>query len=122
MVSGTQNINININISDGIGSDIAADDDSISNMRMTEQAIPTEGQDFPTIMKLGESKPTKKDLVIGTWNIQSGRSTRLDTALRALSIVGVDLLFLTETKLTNGVYTQFSLGYWVLATNATSHH
>ena len=46
----------------------------------------------------------------------------METALQALSIVGVDLCFLTETKLTNGIHTQFSLGYRVLATNAMSHH
>ena len=73
-------------------------------------------------MEPAESKPTNKELVIGTWNIQNGRSTRLKTALRALGIVGVDLCFHTETKLTKGIYTQFSLGYQVLATNAMSHH
>ena len=120
MVSGTQNINININNSSS--SDIAADNDSNSNMRTTEQAVPTEGQDLPTTMKQVESEQTNKELVIGTWNIQSGRSTRLETALRALSILGVDLCFLVETKLTNSMYTQFSLGYRILATNAMSHH
>ena len=35
---------------------------------------------------------------------------------------GVGLCFLTETKLTNDIHTQFSLGYRVLATNAMSHH
>ena len=81
-----------------------------------------EGQNLPTTTKPAESKPTNKEIVIGTWNIQSGRSTRLETALQALSIVGVDLCFLTETKLTNGIHTQFSLGYCVLATNTMSHH
>ena len=46
----------------------------------------------------------------------------LETALQALDMVGVDLCFLTETKLTKGIYTQFPLGYRVLATNAMSHH
>ena len=95
MVSGTQNININ----NGSSRDIAADNDS--NMKATEQAVPTEGKDLPTTMKLAESKPTNKE--------------------QALSIVGVDLYFLKETKLTNGIYTRFSLGYWVLATNTMSH-
>ena len=112
MVSGTQNININININNGSSSDIAADDNSYSNsnMRTTEQAVPMEGQDLPTTMKRAESKSTNKELVIRTWNIQSGKSTRLETALRTLSIVGADLCFLMETKLTNGIYTQFSSG------------
>ena len=46
----------------------------------------------------------------------------MEAALQALSIVGVDLCFLTETKLTNGIHTRFSSGYRVLATNAMSHH
>ena len=116
MVSDIQNININ----DGSSSDITADNDS--SMRTIDQAVPMEGQDLPTTIKPAESKPTNKEIVIGTWNIQSGRSTRLETALRALSIVGVELCFLTETKLTNGIHTRISLGYRVLATNAMSHH
>ena len=72
-------------------------------------------------MKPVESKPTNKELVTGTWNIQSGISTRLETALWALSIVGVDFCILIETKLTNGIYARFSLEYRVLATNAMSH-
>ena len=115
LVSGIQNININ----DGSSSNIAADNDS--NMRTMEQTVPRRGQDLPTTMKPAESEPANKELVIGTWNIQSGRSTRLETALWALSIVGVDICFLTETKLTASIYTQFSLGYQVLATNAMSH-
>ena len=51
-VSGTQNVNIN----NGSSSDIATDNDS--NMRTTEQAVPTEGQDLLTTMKPVESKPT----------------------------------------------------------------
>ena len=73
-------------------------------------------------MEPAESEPTNKELVIGTWNIQSGRSTRLETTLWALGKVGVDLCFLTETKLMGGIYTQFSSEYRVLATNAISHH
>ena len=110
MVSGTNNININNGSS---SSNIAANNDS--NMRTTEQAVPMEGQDLPTTMKPAESEPFNKELVIGTWNIQTGKNTRLETALWALSIVGVDLCFRTETKLTNGIYTRFPLGYQVLA-------
>ena len=120
LVSGIQNINININ--DGSSSEITTDDDSNSNMRTTEQAAPAEEQDLPTTMEPAESKSTNKELVIGTWNIQSGRSTCLETVLQVLGIVGVNLCFLTETKLTKGIYTQFFLGYRVLATNAMSHH
>ena len=105
-VSDNQNVNIN----DSSSSNIAANNDS--NMSTTEQAAPPieEVQDLPTTMKPAESEPTNKELVIGTWNIQSGRSTRLETALRALSIMGVDICFLTETKLTASIYTRFSSG------------
>ena len=116
LVSGIQNININTRSS----SDNTADGDS--SMRTIEQTAPTEGCDLLTTVKPTEPKPTNKEIVIGTWHIQSGRSTRLETALRALSIVGVDLCFLTKTKLTNGIHTQFSWGYQVLAINAISHH
>ena len=114
IVSGIQNVNIN-----NSSSNIAADN---SNMRTTEQAVPTKGQDLPTTVEPANSEPTNKELVIGIWNIQSGRSTHLETVLWALGKVGVDLCFLTETKLREGIYTQFSLGYRVLATNAMSHH
>ena len=102
LVSGNQNININ----DGNSSDIAANNDS--NMATTEQTVPTGRQDLPTTMKPAEPKLANKELVIGTRNIPSGRSTRLETALQALSIVGVDICFLTETKLTESIYTRFS--------------
>ena len=45
----------------------------------------------------------------------------METALRALGVVGVDLAFVTETKLMDGIYTRFSSDYHVLATNAVSH-
>ena len=108
------------NINNDSSSDITADDDSI--IMTTEQTVPPEGQDLPTTVKPTESEPTNKELVIGTWNILSGRNTHLETTLRALSKVGVDICFLTETKLTDGIYTRFSSGYRVLATNAVSHH
>ena len=55
-------------------------------------------------------------------NIQSERCICLETAHWALGIVGLDLCFLTEKKLTKGIYTQFPSGYWVLTTNAMSHN
>ena len=67
----------NINIHDGNSNEAAAE----ANTRNTEQTVPTEEQDLPTTMKPTESEPTNKEIVIGTWNIQSGRSTRLEAAL-----------------------------------------
>ena len=46
----------------------------------------------------------------------------METALQALGIVGMDLCFLTETNLTEGIYTRFPSEYRVLATNAMSRH
>ena len=46
----------------------------------------------------------------------------METALWALGKVGVDLCFLTETKVTDGIYTRLSSDYHVLATNAMIHH
>ena len=51
-------------------------------------------------------------------NIQS--NTRLELALRALDKMSVDLCFLTEAKLTDGVYTRCSPGCHVVATEAMS--
>ena len=47
-----------------------------------------------------ESFPDTAEIVIGVWNIQSDRSFQLETVLRALSVLGVDIAFLTETNLT----------------------
>jgi len=46
-----------------------------------------------TAVNSSESIPATTEIVIGTWNIQSGRNCRLETALRALGVVGVDLAF-----------------------------
>jgi endonuclease/exonuclease/phosphatase family metal-dependent hydrolase len=42
-------------------------------------------------------------------------------ALRALDVLNVDIGILTEAKLTDGVYSRFSQGYTITATEATSH-
>ena len=63
------------------------------------------------------------DLIsIATSNIQRGRNGCLETALRALDIMGLDLALLKETKLTNGIHTKYSSDYNnLLATSAASH-
>ena len=43
--------------------------------------------------------------VLTLFNIGSGRNGGLESALRAMDNLGVDLGFLVETKLTGGVYT-----------------
>jgi hypothetical protein len=59
---------------------------------------------------------------IGTYNIQSGRAGRLETVLRALQQMNMDIGILTETKLTQGIHTRWSSGYQVYATEARSCH
>jgi hypothetical protein len=59
-------------------------------------------------------------VTLASFNIQSGRTGGLEAALRAMDQLGVDIGFLTETKLTGGIYTQHSSGYDVLVSNATS--
>jgi hypothetical protein len=62
----------------------------------------------------------KKTIRFGTFNVQSGRNGRLETALWAMGQMGIDWGLLTEVKLTNGVHTRFSSDYHVVATEAPS--
>ena len=57
---------------------------------------------------------------LATWNIRSGRNGGLESALRALDALEVDIALLTETKLTKGIYTRWSSSYSVIATDAKS--
>lgn len=65
--------------------------------------------------------PTRTPIRIATYNIQSGRSGRLEFALRAVGEMKVDICFFTEAKLTDGIHTRMSNGYQVVATKALSH-
>jgi len=115
------NTNINININAESSSNVTIEINSNSNGGNNGQSTPPGEPDADvTAVNSSESLPATTEIVIGTWNIQSGRNSRLETALRALGVVGVDLAFLTETKLTDGIYTRFSSDYHVLATNAAS--
>ena len=57
---------------------------------------------------------------VATYNVRCGRNAGLESALRAMAATGVDLGIFTETKITDGVYTRFSSGYNVTASNAVS--
>ena len=63
-----------------------------------------------------------KKIKIATYNIRSGRAGNLESALRALEQMEVDLAILTETKLTDDRHTKFNFGYRVVATKAASHN
>jgi hypothetical protein len=59
-------------------------------------------------------------VALASFNIRSGRNGGLESALRVMDNLGIDLGFLVETKLTGGVYTRFLSGYNVLALEAPS--
>ena len=65
---------------------------------------------------------SQQSITLATYNIRNGRAWGLETALRALSQMGVDIGILTETKLTGGIHTRFCCGYRVFATQAASPH
>ena len=54
----------------------------------------------------------------GTYNIRNGRNGWLETVLRAMEQANIDMGFMQETKITDGVYTRASAGYRVVATDA----
>ena len=64
----------------------------------------------------------RRCLRFGTWNIRNGRGEGLITALRAMSQMNIDFGVLTETKVTDNVYTRRTDAYQVIATNAASPH
>jgi hypothetical protein len=71
----------------------------------------------------GLCPPSRPDgsgsVALASFNIQSGRNGGIEAALRAMEQMGIDIGFLLETKLMGRIYTRHSLGYDVLASNAT---
>jgi hypothetical protein len=57
---------------------------------------------------------------IGTYNIRNGRVGNLEGALRAMNKMNMDIVLLTETKLTNDQHTKKAFGYDVVAMKARS--
>jgi hypothetical protein len=117
---GNNTTTINTTIGDNSNITININSNSSSVNSGQEIPPPEEPTAEATATNPLESPPDTVELVIGTWNIQNGRNKRLETALQALGVVGVDIGFLQETKLTDGIYRRFSLDYHVLATNAVS--
>lgn len=62
------------------------------------------------------------DMKICTFNVRLARNFRLESVLRELKQMNMDLAVLRETNLTNNIYTRSSQGYQVSATNANSAH
>ena len=59
---------------------------------------------------------------LAMYNIQSGRGGRLERALGEIKQMNIDIDILTKTKLIDGIYTRFSSGYHVHATETTSNN
>jgi hypothetical protein len=57
---------------------------------------------------------------IGTYNIMNGRAGNMEGTLWAMNKMNMDIVLLTETKLTNDQYTKRAFGYDVVATKARS--
>jgi exonuclease III len=55
---------------------------------------------------------------IATYNIRNGQQGNLESALRALQFMYVDLAILQETKISDEKYTKAYFGYEVLASKA----
>ncbi len=76
------------------------------------------------MVTMARRPPSRADgrgsFLVATYNVRCGRNAGLESALRAMAATGVDLGVFTETKITDGIYTRFSSGYNVTASNAVS--
>lgn len=59
---------------------------------------------------------------VGTWNIRDGRGGGLEAACRALEAANIDVCVLQETKISNGIHTRYSSGYYVACSVAPNPH
>jgi hypothetical protein len=70
----------------------------------------------------GQELPPQADgsgfIMLAMFFIRSSCNGSLESSLWAMAATGVDCGVLTETKITNNIYTQFSLGYNAVALNA----
>ena len=58
----------------------------------------------------------------GLYNICNGQNGGIESTLRVMSQVNVDLGVFQETKGTGGIYMRGSVGYWGTATEALRTH
>jgi hypothetical protein len=65
---------------------------------------------------------TPQQVHLCTYNIVSGRGSRLIAAIRALAIMHVDIALFTEVKIHDGIFPCSYLGYNIIATPAPSQH
>ena len=76
------------------------------------------------MVTMADRPPSRADgrgsFLVATYNVRCGQNAGLESALRAMAATEVDLGIFTETKSTDSVYTRYSSGYKVTATNAVS--
>ena len=70
----------------------------------------------------GTSKRGRVKIRFGIYNIRNGRNGGLESELRGVSQVNMDLVIFQETKGTDEVYTRGSAGYSVVATDTPIRH
>ncbi len=61
-------------------------------------------------------------ITVASWNIRNGCNGGLESALRAMEAMGIDLGVFLETKLTGGIYTRNLSEISVLVSNDPSMH
>jgi exonuclease III len=70
-----------------------------------------------TIIDKGEDDDIAS-IIIGTYNIMNGRAGNLKGVLRTTNKMNIDIVLITETKLTNDQHTRTAFGYDVVAMKA----
>ena len=61
-------------------------------------------------------------IIFGTYKIRNGRNGGLESEIRGMYQVNMDLGIFQETKVTDGIYIHGSAGYSVVATDAPGRH
>jgi exonuclease III len=93
-------------------------DDQVSrtvNLRVRANARSTND----TISDKGEDDDIAS-IINGMYNIRNGRAVNLEGALREMNKMNMDIILLTETRLTNDQHTKRAFGYDVVAIKARS--
>jgi hypothetical protein len=75
-----------------------------------------------TVLCLPSQTDGSGSIVVATWNISNGRNGRLESALRSMEAMGIDLGVFLEIKLMGRIYTWNSSQYSVVASDVPSAH
>ena len=80
-----------------------------------DSSIDSDGDDPPPVTQGPRTGRDSTLIRFATWNIRSGRNSRLVSVCRAIEVMRLDWCLLTETKLTDGIYPRACKGYRVAA-------